>query len=143
MRAENATCGTTAATGRPGPGQGMGRDENRSTAREGRRKKMGVGRHVSDSDGGDEAYLDGGQIEDYEDSTRARRPSEHGETLFDRDKIEDAVDLIIVRFRRRRIPFRVIGLILNRSKACVVERYHRLPVEIRNFYAKAGLWGMD
>jgi len=143
MQAFTGTCVAAPGPGRPEPGLNVRRDKNRTPAREGRRKKMGVGRHVNDSEPDDGSYFDGGMIEDYEDSTRATRPSEHGETVFGHDDIEDAVDLIIVRFRRRKVPFRVIGRILNRSKACIVERYHRLPADQRRFYERAGLWGMD
>lgn len=136
-------CGRSSATARPKPGQYMERP-NRSS-RDPRRKEgrsaaaTGVARNEAD----DETYLDGGGVEDYEDSTRASVPSEHGATVYDHDAIENAVDFMIVRLRRRKVPFRVVARVLNRSKACVVERYHRLPAPMRSFYEKTGLWGMD
>lgn len=96
----------------------------------------GRGRHASPADPEDSF------VEDYEDSTRAMRPSDHGDTVYSPEDIEEAIDLIIVRLRRRKVPFRIIGKILRRSKACVLVRYHRLPAQQRRFYEQAGLWGM-
>lgn len=87
-------------------------------------------------DDSDADYLDGGGIEDYEDSTRAMRPSEHGETIFRPEDIDGAVKLIILRLRRANIPWRVIAKVMNRPLSSVHQRYKSIPASKRAYYEK-------
>lgn len=85
-----------------------------------------------DADGVD--YFDGGGVEDYEDSTRVLRPSEAGNTKYAKENIEKAVDAVIVKLRRSKVPFWVIGRVLNRDDSVVVRRFNRIPERARKYY---------
>lgn len=80
-----------------------------------------------------------GQVEDYEDPTSSIRPSEAGAIEMSDEAVSKFIDLMIVKLRRRRIPFRWIGKIFRLDYTVVFDRYHAIPEKTRRFYETAEL----
>jgi hypothetical protein len=51
------------------------------------------------------------------------------------DEIERARGLIIVRLRRKKLPWRTIGKILGISHTAARKKYHAIPERLRGRYA--------
>jgi hypothetical protein len=99
-----------------------------------KRPDMAIGRYIPDDDLVEGEYFDGGPIEDYEDSTRANRPSDYGAIHFTGEVQARLIDMVIITLRARDLPYRKIGKVLNRSHFYVRKRYTEIPDEVVQFY---------
>lgn len=78
-------------------------------------------------------------IEDFEDSTRARRPSDAAGIVLSNENIDRFRDILIVKLRRSRISFRNLGRVLNISHEAVRLRYNAIPHQTRRYYEQVQL----
>ncbi|MBU6428785.1 MAG: hypothetical protein KGR26_07245 [Cyanobacteria bacterium REEB65] len=79
------------------------------------------------------------RVEDYEDPMISIRPSEVGAIEMSDEIVSKFVDLMIVKLRRRRIPFHWIARIFRVDTMVVHRRFHAIPEKTRRFYETAEL----